>query len=104
MAEATKTTEKHLPLDAGVQAFREALAPQEQMFSRGVSLILNEKKDLPHKPHRGGTDTQSTQVLGIPTRGGEKLATKIAEGILDRNAKGQFTSTKINEDDPLWKV
>lgn len=65
----------------GLAAFRAALAPQEGSFHRAATLILNAPKDVAWKAARGG-----------------ELNQKVAQGILDRNAKGQFVSAKDKPD------
>lgn len=71
---------KHNDIDAGLQAFKDALAPQEGQFMRGATWIMNEPKDLSGKPSRSPNPSQD-----------------LAEKLLERNAKGQFLPRDYSE-------
>jgi hypothetical protein len=85
---ATKTNETHLSLDAGLDAFRRALAPQEGQFMRGATVILNPPKDteaLAAKPSRN-------EVLGLPVNHREpreRDINRLARNLL-RDAGGRW--------------
>lgn len=67
---------KHNDLDAGLQAFRDALKPQEGQFMRGATWIMNEAKDLTGKPARSPN---------VNNASGD-----VAQALLERNAQGRF--------------
>lgn len=67
---------KHNDIDAGLQAFRDALEPQEGQFMRGATWIMNAPKDLSDKPSRSPNPPSASET--------------IAERLLQRNASGQF--------------
>lgn len=73
---------KHNDLDAGFQAFKDALAPQEGQFMRGATWIMNAPKDLSDKPSRSPNASPGD---------------KVAEALLERNAKGQFLPRDYSE-------
>lgn len=81
-----KMQRKHNDIDAGLQAFKDALEPQEGQFMRGATWIMNTPKDrevLASKPHRA----EQAPSLGE----------KVARALLDRNAKGQFIERDYSE-------
>ena len=50
---------KHNDIDAGYQAFADALKPQEGQFMRGATWIMNAPKDLSGKPSRSPNPSES---------------------------------------------
>lgn len=77
-----KMQRKHNDIDAGLQAFKDALEPQEGQFARAATWIMNEPKDLSDKPSRSPNPS---------------LGDDIAKKILERNAHGQFLPRDYSE-------